>query len=223
MRLRKKGRTGSGEADAADASRTSQDLLATGPIDVGDVDLEEDPVFAGHVDLGGLVVAAPFDGADLRLQIDDQSGDVLAVLLAGEDGALELRAFSSSRSEAMWPEVREAMRAEAESHGGETSERTGTWGTELECRIPVELPDGQSGTQPSRVIGIEGGRWFLRATLLGRPAMEPDDAQEWEAAIRSTVVRRGREAMPPGEPIPLRLPPELEEQLREQQQSQDES
>ena len=32
------------------------------------------------------------------------------------------------------------------------------------------------GLQPSRVIGINGSRWLLRATLLGRPAVEPGPA-----------------------------------------------
>ena len=217
MRFRKRSANEPSETpDAAAGAGEVEDPLAAGPRDAGDVDLEDDPAFAGHVDLGGLVVAAPFEGADLRLQVDDESGDVLAVLLTGEDGALELRAFSASRSESMWPEVREAIRAEAESHGGQTAERTGAWGTELLCQVPVELPDGQSGVQPSRVIGVEGGRWLLRATMLGRPALEPEDAQVWEDAVRSTVVRRGTEAMPPGEPIALRLPVELEAQMREQ-------
>lgn len=214
MRFRKKSAAASEDVVAPDAEPV--DPLAGGPLDAGQVDLEGDPAFADHVDLGGLVVAPPFEGADLRLQIDEESGEVVAVLLAGEDGALELRAFSASRSESMWPEVRDAIRAEAEAHGGQTSERTGAWGTELLCQVPVELPDGQSGVQPSRVIGVEGGRWLLRATLLGRPALEPEDAQDWEDAIRSTVVRRGAEAMPPGEPVPLRLPPEVAAQMQQE-------
>ncbi|GGF32774.1 hypothetical protein GCM10011519_02760 [Marmoricola endophyticus] len=193
-----------------------EDVVPAGPWDDAEVDLRDDPAFADHVDLGGLLVAPPFDGADLRLQIDEQSGAVLAVLVAGEDGALELRAFSASRSDSLWPEVREAMQEEALAHEGQVSERTGAWGTELLCQMPVELPDGQSGIQPSRVIGVEKGRWLLRATLLGRPALEPEDAAQWEDAIRSTVVRRGTQAMPPGEPIPLALPADLEEQLRQQ-------
>lgn len=219
MRFRRKSTEGAeAPQDAGEETLAPEEPTGPeGPFDEADVDLEEDAAFGEHVDLGGLVVAPPFEGADLRLQIDEETGAVLAVLIAGEDGALELRAFSASRSDRLWPEVREAMAAEAQAHGGQTSERTGTWGTELVCQIPVELPDGQSGVQPSRVIGVEKGRWLLRATLLGRPALEPEDAAVWEEAITATVVRRGAEAMPPGEPIALRLPPDLEAQLQQQQ------
>jgi hypothetical protein len=58
------------------------------------------------------------------------------------------------------------------------------------------------------VIGHTGPRWFLRATLAGRPAQDPDYAAPFEDALRNVVVRRGNEAMPPGEALPLRMPPE---------------
>ena len=39
--------------------------------------------------------------------------------------------------------------------------------------VPVEDPDGKIFSQTSRVIGIDGPRWLLRATILGRAAVEP--------------------------------------------------
>ena len=62
----------------------------------------------------------------------------------------------------------------------------------------MQLPDGQPGTQVSRISGHEGPNWLLRATLMGQPAAEPESAGPWEETIRSVVVRRGREAMAPG-------------------------
>ena len=34
--------------------------------------------------------------------------------------------------------------------------------------------DGAVGTQTSRVLGINGPRWLLRATVFGRPAVDPE-------------------------------------------------
>ena len=82
--------------------------------------------------------------------------------------------------------------------GGTATEQDGPFGTELVCVVPMQLPDGQPGTQVSRISGHEGPNWLLRATLMGQPAAEPESAGPWEETIRSVVVRRGREAMAPG-------------------------
>jgi hypothetical protein len=50
---------------------------------------------------------------------------------------------------------------------------------------------------------------MLRATLLGKPATEPDLDPEWEETIRSVAVRRGAGAMPVGEALPLVMPPQV--------------
>ncbi|MCW2843655.1 MAG: hypothetical protein JWN22_1571, partial [Nocardioides sp.] len=42
--------------------------------------------------------------------------------------------------------------------------------------------------------------------LLGRPAMEPDGAGEWEDTIATIAVRRGTGAMPVGDALPVALP-----------------
>lgn len=180
------------------------------PFDADDIDLDEDPAFAAHVDLGGLLVAPPPEGVELRLQVDEATEVVQSVVLAGPDGALELRPFAARRGGDLWSEVRPQIAAETARHGGTATPREGPFGTELACSVPVTTDDGQAAHQPSRVIGINGSRWFLRATLLGRPAVEPDSAGPWEEAIRSAVVRRGSDAMPPGEALPLTLPPNAE-------------
>ena len=92
--------------------------------------------------------------------------------------------------------------------GGTATEREGRFGTELVCQMPVARPDGTSGLQPSRVIGINGTRWLLRATLLGRPAVEPETGEPFEEALTTVAVRRGDHAMPVGDPLTLTLPPD---------------
>jgi hypothetical protein len=179
--------------------------LGPGPHDAGEVAVEE----GTYADLGSLLIRPP-DGMDLQLQVDEASGQVLAVLLANQEGAVELRAFAAARNSDLWSDARREIAADAARRGGTATEQVGPFGPELAVVVPVTTPDGQSAVQPSRVIGHNGPRWFLRATVLGRPAVEPEAAGPWEDAIRGVVVRRGPEAMPPGEALPLQLPPDAE-------------
>ena len=182
-----------------------QQPASPGPHDIADVQVDE----GGYADLGSLL-SRPAEGMDLQLQVDEVSGTVLAVLLANQEGAVELRAFAAARNADLWSDARREIAADAARRGGTATEQDGPFGTELAVVIPVTTPDGEQAVQPSRVIGHNGPRWFLRATVLGRPAIEPETAGPWEEAIRGVVVRRGSEAMPPGEALPLQLPPEAE-------------
>lgn len=188
------------QASRAPAEQTPP---ADGPHDIAEVDVEA----GAYADLGSLLISPP-EGMDLQLQVDEASGEVLAVLLGNEEGAVEVRAFAAARNGDLWSDARREIAADATRRGGTATEQDGPFGPELAVMIPVTTPDGQSAVQPSRVVGHNGARWFLRATLLGRPAVESEAAGPWEEAIRGIVVRRGPEAMPPGEALPLRLPPE---------------
>lgn len=185
--------------DSPDGAATPDDVA--GPYDIDD--LPDDG--RKRIDLGSLVVA-PSKGKDLRVQVDQKSGLVRGVLLAGEEGALEIRAYAAPRGGDLWSEIRPQIAADAARKGGTATEREGRFGTELVCEVKVATQDGRSGTQTSRVIGINGPRWLLRATLLGEPARDPETAVEWEDAITQIAVRRGAQAMPVGEQLPLTLP-----------------
>lgn len=222
MRLRRKNST----ADATDASpATGQDVAAdeseqtdqadqaagtaaplAGPVDVEDLD--ED---ATYIDLGSLLVR-PSEGLELRLQVDEESGTVLGLMMLGEDGVVEMRAFADSRNGNLWADARREIAADTAQRGGTAREQDGPFGPELYCEIPVTGPEGEAFIQPSRVVGWTGPRWFLRATIAGRPAQDAAQAGPYEDAIRAVAVRRGSDAMAPGTALPLRLPPEARPQ-----------
>lgn len=202
MKFRRK----STEADATEElddveAAESEPTTTAGPYDVDEMpdDGRE------RIDLGSLLVL-PEDGRELRIQVDESTGAVDSVLVAGTDGALDVRAFAAPRNGDLWSDVRPQIAAEMAQRGGTASEREGRWGTELLCQLPATRPDGSAGMQPSRVIGINGPRWMLRATLLGRPALEPEGAAAWEDTISMVAVRRGGEAMPVGDVLPITLP-----------------
>ncbi|MBM0126957.1 DUF3710 domain-containing protein [Pimelobacter simplex] len=188
-------------AEADEVGDTAAGDSTAGPFDADD--LPDDGV--ARLDLGSLLVV-PSEGRELRVQVDEQSGAVRAVLLASDEGALELRAFAAPRNGDLWSEIRPQIAADAARRGGTATEREGRFGTELVCEVRMTRADGATGTQTSRVIGINGPRWLLRATLLGDPARDPDTAGAWEAAIAQVAVRRGAHAMPVGEQLPLSLP-----------------
>lgn len=214
MRFRRKARTDQPEPqreqaapaeDAATATPEPADHRKDGPRDIAETDVTADT--EGWVDLGSLLVTGQ-PGLELRMQVDERSGAVAAVLFIGTDGALEVRPFAAPRTGSLWEDVRRQIAAETARRGGTASEGQGPFGTELRVLMPVTTEDGRSGQQPSRVLGIDGPRWFLRATLMGRPAVEEAAAEPFLAAVRSLVVVRGNVAMAPGDALPITVPPQ---------------
>jgi Protein of unknown function (DUF3710) len=175
-----------------------------GPWDIDDAEVNEDDPQV--VDLGGLLVRGR-PGLEMRLQVDERDGSVVAVLLVSQEGALELRAFAAPRNESIWDDVRREIGAEATRRGGTATEGEGEYGPELRLAVPVQTPEGQHATQASRVVGVSAPRWLLRGTFLGRPAQEPNPQGELESAFRDVVVRRGDAPMAPRSAIPLQMPP----------------
>ena len=103
------------------------------------------------------------------------------------------------------------LAADVQARGGQVGQRDGNFGPELLCQLAVTLPDGEQGVQPSRILGINGPRWMLRATFLGRPAVEAEVGQAWEGVLHHVVVSRGRTALPKGEALPIVLPPNVQQ------------
>ena len=148
--------------EAVEADEAGSPTRTEGPFDVSEVDLEG----STRVDLGSLLIT-PTEGREVRVQVDEVTKAVQAVMVAGPDGALELRAFAAPRNGDLWSEVRPQISADIEGRGGTVAEREGRFGTELVCERPVQQPDGKTARQASRVLGVNGPRWFLRATLMG--------------------------------------------------------
>jgi hypothetical protein len=198
---------GADSADVADDSGDDLDELdqtrPRGPWDRAETQADaEDP---NYVDLGGLVVKGQ-PGLELRLQVDEQAQEVSSVLLAGPESGVELRAFAAPRYDGIWDEVREDIAAEATKRGGTASERDGEFGVELTLVVPIQLPDGKQGTQTSRIVGVDGPRWMLRGTFLGKSATQPDPEGVVETAFRDVIVVRGSGPMAPRDLIPMRVP-----------------
>ncbi len=191
-------------AQAQDAASADLDEAApTAPAgrNDGPWDRSEREPSERHVDLGSLLVRARL-GIDLRLPKDGDRPSRAVVLLTSDSG-LELRAFAAPRSGGLWDEIRPELADNARERGGEVQERQGPYGTELLVRLPATTPEGEPGIQPSRIVGIEGPRWMLRATFLGQAGLEPSDDGILAESLRDTIVNRGSEPRAAREPLPL--------------------
>lgn len=159
----------------------------------------------GYVDLGCLRVQGR---EGLQLQIaQDETGVPAAVMVVGDEAALELRVFAAPRTGGLWDDIRADLRTQLENIENASHEEVdGIHGTELRAAVPVVTEDGQEGFQPTRMVGVEGPRWFMRATFLGRAALEPDDDGVLESVLRDVVVVRGDDPRPVREPLAIVLP-----------------
>lgn len=206
-------RRDSGEVDpyahvasgSGDREGTGKQPTGPGPYDSADIDLEAPG--PKRIDLGGLVVT-PLPGMELRLQVDEASQNVVAALLVSGESALELRAFAAPRSGGLWEEIRKEISAETTRRGGMVTENSGPYGPELKVVVPTRGQDGNQGTQVSRILGIDGPRWMLRATVIGRAANEPALAAPLLQALSHVVVVRGKAPMAPRDMIRLQMPQE---------------
>jgi Protein of unknown function (DUF3710) len=222
-------------ADEDFAALDELDWRSSGPYDISEVESIESTEESPKIDLGSLILTA-VPNAELRLQVAEETGEVMSAMLVLEtpvyegfdklspveppasakqkpqtySSALELGAYAAPRSGGLWAELREEISRSATEAGGTASLGEGPFGVELRRLIPVTTPDGEEGYQPSRMWVAEGPRWLLRGIVYGQAAIE-DDADspvvaDVLSAFRQVIVRRGDEAMAPGDLLPLTMP-----------------
>jgi hypothetical protein len=195
------------------AALDSRDWRGAGPWDLTEVDLDIEPLPGrARIDLGSMIITG-FGGAELRLQVAEETQQIVSAMLINGDSALELGAYAAPRSGGLWPELREEIVEAATEAGGSAALVEGPFGVELRRLLPVTTPDGEQGYQPSRMWVVEGPRWLLRGILYGQAALEDHldpPVADLLTAFREVVVRRGDEAKSPGDLLPLVIPPDVE-------------
>jgi hypothetical protein len=187
--------------EAADEVVPSPPERPQGPWDVEDAPDDDRP----RLDLGGLRVLG-VEGAEIRLDVDEASGQVVAVTVVKNDGAIQMQGFAAPRTQGLWADVREEIATGLSDGGGSSEEVEGPFGVELHAMVPIETPDGYTVPQPVRFIGVDGPRWFLRAVVSGKALTDESLRAQLLEVFRETVVVRGGEAMGPRSPLPLRMP-----------------
>jgi hypothetical protein len=189
------------EADVdEDPGPQSVDPGRTGPLDRGDVADDSEHLNLGSIWLKGVT------GMEVRLEVNEQEQQITGVTAVLGDSAVQLQAFAAPRTEGVWIDIRNEIAKTITDAGGTSEVVSGPFGEELQTRMPQAGPDGRTVFMPARFIGVDGPRWFLRAVVSGRAAIEPEAAEPIHEVIRTAVVDRGTEAMPPRELLPLQLP-----------------
>lgn len=160
-----------------------------------------------RVDLGGVRIPI-VNGMELRAELAEEQ--VVAVTLIIERSALQIQPFAAPRTLGIWDEVRAEIAEGIAQSGGTATEEEGRFGTELIAEVGVALPDGTTGMQTARFIGVDGPRWFLRAVITGEASVDAALRRPLEDLLADVVVVRGEDAMAPRDPIGLALPEEIE-------------
>lgn len=184
------------------AETAAEPAVPQGP---GPYDVSEVPDLGARVDLGALRVPAR-PGMQMRLDVEKKTGNAVAVTLASAGAAMQLQVFAAPRSSGIWEELRAEIAASVAKQGGTTEETDGPLGAELLARLPVKTPEGGRGHRPARFAGVDGPRWFLRAVLTGRAAVEKEAAAPFEDVLTGVVVVRGAQPHAPRDVLTLRAP-----------------
>lgn len=187
------------QAAAERAAAAARLRSRQGPLDISEVDDDVE-----RVDLGPLKIQVS-DGMELRMEVVEADQSVRSVTAVIDNSQVQLQVFSAPRTFGVWDDIRAELVTEITKQGGTAEEQNGTFGQEILARLPTRTADGRTGHQPTRFVGIDGPRWFLRGVIAGQ-AVEAGSAASIETVIKNCVVSRGVEALPPRELLQLQLP-----------------
>lgn len=192
------GRSGADEVTSTAVSRRN------GPFDRTEVEGLE-----GRLDLGSLWLTG-VAGMELRLEVEEETQNVVGATAVLGESAVQLQAFAAPRTEGIWDDIRDEIAVSITDQGGTADKVSGPLGVELRAQMPGQGPDGRMVLAPVRFVGVDGPRWFLRAVLSGPAAVDAGAASTLLDVVRATVIVRGDEAMAPRELLPLKLPEQAE-------------
>lgn len=188
------------ESDQYDESSDLMDRSILGPFDDSEVS-----GVRPWVDLGSIKLI-PREGLNLRLELEEGSGRVIAASLDMGGSTLQIQPFASSKTGGLWDEIRADLYRQLAEQSGDVEEIDGPLGREIIAKVPVVVPGEGAVVQPARFIGVDGPRWFLRGVIAGPAATDDALGQELVDVFRGLVVVRGNSPLPPRELLPLRVP-----------------
>ncbi|WP_063061033.1 DUF3710 domain-containing protein [Nocardia sienata] len=208
---------GAAYSDAYDAAIDDPDTepQRRGPYDYDDVAEVLENFADTRLDLGSVILPVP-PGGQLQVEMTPQ-GTPQAVHLATEHGRITVAAYAAPKSKGQWRTVAADLAESLRKEGARVSVEKGPWGREL-----VAVTEGAD----LRFIGVDGYRWMIRLVAAGPSGSTAAGGPLVVAArtvLSETIIRRGTDALPVREPLPVVLPQQLAEQLtaaHQQQQQQ---
>lgn len=157
------------------------------------------------LDLGCLLVPL-VDDLEVQVDVDSASDEIVSISLVLPHSIAAIQVFAAATNEEVWPQVREGITSGLAEQHIETRVVLGRFGTEIHCVMPTQDEHGVTIAQAVRFIGIDGPRWFLRATIGGDASLFPKASTEMDELLGMLEVVRGEYAAPPGERLTFVLP-----------------
>jgi len=150
----------------------------------------------------GSIAFVPNPRVNVRAEIEEGTGRMVALSFDYKDSSLQVQAFASPKGESLWEEVLNDIVVNLESQGVTLERHAGPFGTEIQVQMPI----GTDALKPVRMFGFSGDRWLLRGVISGPAVTDLESKTELENVFRGIVVRRGEVPLPPRELLPLTLP-----------------
>lgn len=184
-----------------------------GPFDLSEVETRD--FSKGYMDLGTIKVPMR-KKVSYRLEQEQAKQKVFAVSAVHENSTLQIQAFAAPRSGGQWDDIRSEMYEQNKSaKGAKVTIEAGEFGDELLIRLPAKLPDGRKGERIARFLGIDGPRWMIRAMIMGKAAMNQDEATILYDILKHTVIDRGDQPLPARQMLELTPPENVQAAMRE--------
>lgn len=185
---------------------------AYGPYDADAVqlsDLDVSKLCDGFLDLGCLTIPLPRQSnVEVGVGPNNQPREVAITTPVGR---ITIMAFAAPKRTSYWRTLVSEIRDGLTRDGIASRIVDGEYGREIVGTAP-------GGTV--RIIGADGPRWMVRATVLA-PTGKDEEAHNLAIfMLRHTRVHRDNVAMPVGKVLPIVLPPQLLQQLAQQMEAQ---
>ncbi|MDO5367570.1 DUF3710 domain-containing protein [Kocuria sp.] len=188
---------GTPEEDTGAAS----DPRALGPRDESELTGERED----YIDLG-CILLKPVAGVAVRMDLEEKSQRPRALNVDYKDGSVQLQAFSAPKSSGLWDDVRRELVEGLRRDRGQATVSEGPLGLQVNAKFSATTASGQPGYRLARFVGIDGPRWFLRAVYTGGAAMPSTTAEVLDDVVRSLVIVRGHDPMPPRDLLQFKVP-----------------
>lgn len=201
---RKKQQSADAQVEASEAAETVEEPSRRGPKDISEV-----PETGGRLDLGSIRLRG-VQNMQLRLEVDEDRQKVVGAHLVVGDSQMQIQAFAAPKTMGIWDEIRDEIAQGLATGGGTAEEVEGPMGTELHTRMPTRGAGGKTVFAPARFVGVDGPRWFFRAVMSGRAAIDETAAEQMYGLLDEMVIVRGDVPMAPREVLALELPKQAE-------------
>ncbi|WP_295628362.1 DUF3710 domain-containing protein [uncultured Corynebacterium sp.] len=191
---------------AGDEREDGLQPVESGPFDVADAKPEEfdfSDFAKASVNLGSVLLAVPHSG-DIQVEMGPQGPTMLHLVTTA--GRITPVAFAAPTSGGLWETSAAEISEGLASDGLDVVTESGPWGDEIV---------GTRDDMRMRIIGADGPRWMMRLTLSGPVADSDELAEIGRGVMARCFVNRGDKPMPSGQPLPVTLPVQMAEQIRQ--------